>query len=167
MNGSFISMSARKEFYIGWHEGVKQPLLHLSPRMVMLHLPVGARFWQLSIHLQMNGITDRVLSLFQCFRKVQVLNVSFDIWLNSFFCLTYTCYEQGFWYFARSRTREIQVFPRNPAKSPKKREIPRNPPEIFPSTCRQNIFNNLSRLLDRFYSPQTSKFSLKLRHCNE
>ena len=30
---------------------------------------------------------------------------------------------QGFWYFARSRTREIQVFPRNPAKFPKKREI--------------------------------------------
>ena len=26
---------------------------------------------------------------------------------------------QGFWYFARSRTREIQVFPRNPAKFPK------------------------------------------------
>ena len=25
------------------------------------------------------------------------------------------CY-QGFWYFAQSRTREIQVFPRNPAK---------------------------------------------------
>ena len=24
---------------------------------------------------------------------------------------------------------------------PKKREIPRNPPEIFPNTCRQNIFN--------------------------
>ena len=35
---------------------------------------------------------------------------------------------QGFWYFARSRTREIQV-------------LPRNPPEIFPNTCRQNIFN--------------------------
>ena len=27
------------------------------------------------------------------------------------------------------------------AKFPKKREIPRNPPEIFPNTCRQNIFN--------------------------
>ena len=48
---------------------------------------------------------------------------------------------QGFWYFARSRTREIQVFPRNTAKFPKKREIPRNPPEIFPNTCRQNVFN--------------------------
>ena len=48
---------------------------------------------------------------------------------------------QGFWCFARSRTREIQVFPRNPAKFPKKREIPRNPPEIFPTTCQQNIFN--------------------------
>ena len=40
--------------------------------------------------------------------------------------------KQGFWYFARSRTREIPK---------KKREIPRNPPEIFPNTCRQNIFN--------------------------
>ena len=48
---------------------------------------------------------------------------------------------QGFWYFARSRTREIQVFPRNPVKFAKKREIPRNSPEIFPNTCRQNIFN--------------------------
>ena len=27
------------------------------------------------------------------------------------------------------------------AKFPKKHEIPRNPPEIFPNTCRQNIFN--------------------------
>ena len=48
---------------------------------------------------------------------------------------------QGFWYFARSWTREIQVFPRNPAKFPKKCEIPRNPPEISPNTCRKNIFN--------------------------
>ena len=52
-----------------------------------------------------------------------------------------TFLSHGFWYFAWSRTREIQVFPRNPAKFPKKREIPRNPPEIFPNTCRQNIFN--------------------------
>ena len=51
------------------------------------------------------------------------------------------CITQGFWYFARLRTREIQAFPRNPVKFPKKREIPRNPQEIFPSTCRQNIFN--------------------------
>ena len=27
------------------------------------------------------------------------------------------------------------------AKFPKKHEIPRNPPEIFPNTCRQYIFN--------------------------
>ena len=38
---------------------------------------------------------------------------------------------QGFWYFARSRTREIQVFPQNPAKLPQKREIPWNPPKYF------------------------------------
>ena len=55
--------------------------------------------------------------------------------------LTFLDATQGFWYFARSRTREIQVFPRNPAKFPKKREIPRNPPEIFPNTCWQNIFD--------------------------
>ena len=30
---------------------------------------------------------------------------------------------------------------RGPAKFPKKREIPRNSPEILPNTCRQNIFN--------------------------
>ena len=48
---------------------------------------------------------------------------------------------QGFWYFVRSRTCKIQVLPRNSAKFPKKREIPQNPPEIFPNKCRQNIFN--------------------------
>ena len=30
---------------------------------------------------------------------------------------------------------------RGPAKFRYFREIPRNPPEIFPNTCRQNIFN--------------------------
>ena len=37
--------------------------------------------------------------------------------LANFLKKTYN--DQGFWYFARSRTREIQVFPRNPAKFPK------------------------------------------------
>ena len=41
------------------------------------------------------------------------------------------CVTQGFWYFAQSRTREIQVSPRNPAKFPQKREIPRNPAKYF------------------------------------
>ena len=49
------------------------------------------------------------------------------------------CY-QGFWNFARSRSREIQVYPRNPAKLTKTREIPRNSLEILPNTCRYNIF---------------------------
>ena len=49
--------------------------------------------------------------------------------------------KQGFWYFARSRTHEIQVFSAKSREIPKKREIPRNPPEIFPNICRQNIFN--------------------------
>ena len=32
-------------------------------------------------------------------------------------------FSQGFWYFARSQTREIQVFPRNSPKNAKYREI--------------------------------------------
>ena len=42
---------------------------------------------------------------------------------------------QGFWYFARSRSREFQVNPRNPVKFTKAREIPRNSLEILPNTC--------------------------------
>ena len=49
---------------------------------------------------------------------------------------------QGFWYFARSRSREFQVNPRNPAKFTKTREIPRNSLETFPNTCRHNIFES-------------------------
>ena len=76
-------MSVRGAFYISWHEEVKWLNLHLSSQMGMWYiLPAGALFWQLSIHLHMDGITNRVLSLFQCFRKVQVLNVSFDIGLH-------------------------------------------------------------------------------------
>ena len=47
---------------------------------------------------------------------------------------------QGFWNFTRSRSREIQVYPRNPAKLTKTREIPRNSLEILPNTCQCNIF---------------------------
>ena len=47
---------------------------------------------------------------------------------------------QGFWNFARSRSREIQVYPRNPAKLTKTRKIPRNSLQILPKTCRDNIF---------------------------
>ena len=76
-------MSVRGTFYISWHEEVKWLNLQLSSRMGMWYIfPAGALFWQLSIHLHMDGITNRVLSLFQCFRKVQVLNVSFDISLH-------------------------------------------------------------------------------------
>ena len=49
---------------------------------------------------------------------------------------------QGFWYFARSRSREFQVNPRNPAKFTKTREIPRNLLEILPNACRHNIFES-------------------------
>ena len=47
---------------------------------------------------------------------------------------------QGFWYFARSRSREIQVNPRNPAKFTKTREVPQNSVEILLNTCLYNIF---------------------------
>ena len=50
------------------------------------------------------------------------------------------CNSQGFRYFARSRSREFQVNPRNPAKFTKTGEIPRNSLEILPNTCRHNIF---------------------------
>ena len=49
---------------------------------------------------------------------------------------------QGFWYFARSRSREFQVNPRNPTKFTKTHEIPRNSLEILPNTCRHNIFES-------------------------
>ena len=49
---------------------------------------------------------------------------------------------QGFWYFARSRSREFQLNPRNTAKFTKTREIPRNSLEILPNTCRHNIFES-------------------------
>ena len=54
----------------------------------------------------------------------------------------YLWYNQGFWYFARSRSREFQVNPRNPVKFTKTRKIPRNSLEILPNTCRHNIFES-------------------------
>ena len=52
------------------------------------------------------------------------------------------CSWQGFWYFARSRSLEFQLNPRNPAKFTKTREIPRNSLEILPNKCRHNIFES-------------------------
>ena len=49
---------------------------------------------------------------------------------------------QGFWYFARSRSREFQLNPRNPATFTKTRKIPRNSLEILSNTCRHNIFES-------------------------
>ena len=46
----------------------------------------------------------------------------------------------GLLYFARSRSREIQANPRNPAKFTKTRKIPRNSVEILSNTCLYNIF---------------------------
>ena len=47
---------------------------------------------------------------------------------------------QSFWYFAWSRSREIQVNPRNPAKFTKTRKIPRNAVEILSNTCPYSNF---------------------------
>ena len=47
---------------------------------------------------------------------------------------------QGFWYFARSRSREIQVNPWNPVKFTKTRKVPQNLVEILSNTCLYNIF---------------------------
>ena len=57
-------------------------------------------------------------------------------------CINYQPSSQGFWYFARSRSREFQVNPWNPAKFTKTHEIPRNSVEILPNTCRHNIFES-------------------------
>ena len=47
---------------------------------------------------------------------------------------------QGFWYFARLWSREIQINPRNPAKFTKTRKIPQNLVEILSNTYLYNIF---------------------------
>ena len=41
----------------------------------------------------------------------------------------------------------------------KKREIPRNPPEIFPNTCRQNIFNTYLGYYICFIHPKRPNLS--------
>ena len=47
---------------------------------------------------------------------------------------------QGFWCFARSQSREIQVNPRNSAKFTKTPKIPRNSVEILSNTCLYSNF---------------------------
>ena len=42
---------------------------------------------------------------------------------------------------------------------PKKREIPRNPPEIFPNICRQNIFNTYRGCQTCFIHPKRPNLS--------
>ena len=51
-----------------------------------------------------------------------------------------SCSIQGFWYFARSRSREIQVNRRNPAIFTKTRKILQNSVEILSNTCLYHIF---------------------------
>ena len=74
--------------------------------------------------------------------KVQILIWTFKGFRGNLKGQTVTWPSQGFWYFARSRSREFQVNPRNPAKFTKTREIPRNSLEILPNTCRHNIFES-------------------------
>ena len=50
------------------------------------------------------------------------------------------CSKQGFWYFAQSRSREIEVNLRNPAKFTKTRKILRNSVWILSNTCLYNNF---------------------------
>ena len=67
------------------------------------------------------------------------------------------CYRpaaQGFWNFARSQSRGIQVNLGNPAKFTKTREISRNSVEILPNTCHFNIFETSQqfRLMELFFA---------------
>ena len=57
-----------------------------------------------------------------------------------------SCNSQGFWYFAQSRSREIQVNPRNPAKFTKTPKIPWNSVEILSNTC---LYSNFETCLCR------------------
>ena len=70
-----------------------------------------------------------------------------------------TINEQGFWYFARSRSRKIQVNPRNTAKFTKTQKIPQNLVEILSNTCLYNIY-----AIGAIYLPWTCKFILEPRH---
>ena len=84
--------------------------------------------------------------------KCPIQNISRQIkfchWLNTLDYATnkilnamkYITNTQGFWYFARSRSREIPVNPRNLAKFTKTQKIPRNLVEILSNTCLYNIF---------------------------
>ena len=47
---------------------------------------------------------------------------------------------QGFWYFAWSRSQEIQVTPQNPAKFTKTRKILQNLVKILSNRCLYNVF---------------------------
>ena len=50
-----------------------------------------------------------------------------------------------------AKFRYFREIPRNFQKN---REIPRNPPEIFPNTCRQNIFNTYLGYYTGFIHPK-------------
>ena len=72
-------------------------------------------------------------------------------------------FNQGFWYFAWSQSREVNQ--RNPAKFTKARKIPRNLLEILPNTCRHNIFqgSKLTKSLSRHLATKWWKLVAKCK----
>ena len=71
----------------------------------------------------------------KCSRQVQIFSRQF-VWCK----WSSSQYQLGFWYLARSLSREFQVNLQNPVKFTIMCEIPRNSREILSNTCRYNIF---------------------------
>ena len=63
-----------------------------------------------------------------------------DTWNALHVHVHFLALRQNFWYFTRSRSREIQVHSQNPAKFTKTHKIPWNLIEILSNTCLYNIF---------------------------
>ena len=91
--------------------------------------------------IQMESILEDQRKKFQEFLQEQVVTREY-ILLDGQTALSTVLLslKQGFWFFARSRSREIQVNLRNPAKFTKTRKIPRHSVEILSNTCLYNIF---------------------------
>ena len=71
----------------------------------------------------------------KCSRQVQIFSRQF-VWCK----WSSSQYQLGFWYSARSLSREFQVNLQNPVKFTIMCEIPWNSREILSNTCRHNIF---------------------------
>ena len=90
-------------------------------------------------------------------------------------CTDSVTINQGFWYFTRLRSREIQVNLRNPAKFTKTHKIPRNSPEILSNTCLYSNFEtglsywgyySLLAVKSQIYVKTSSLKTCKLPGCN-